>query len=76
MVRRQVRQVWREEEEEVEEVSKVVMTDHTGKTNIKSVEKVLNDKLEVLLWTLYIILNITFMGDDKKWIEQKEKSLL
>ena len=49
MVRRQVRQVWREEEDEVEEVSKVVMTDHTGKTNIKSVEKVLNDKLEVLL---------------------------
>ena len=54
MVRRQVRQVWREEEEEEEEVeekrlSKVVMTDRSGKTDIKRVDKVLNDKLEVLL---------------------------
>ena len=55
MVRRQVRQVWWEEEEVVEEeedqerLSKVVMTDKTGKTNIKRVDKVLNDKLEVLL---------------------------
>ena len=55
MVRKQVRQVWREEEEEEEEeveekrLSKVVMTDRSGKTDIKRVDKVLNDKLEVLL---------------------------
>ena len=59
MVRRQVRQVWREEEEDVvveeeERLGKVVMTDKTGKTNIKCVDKVLNDKLEVLLWTFDI----------------------
>ena len=47
MVRRQVRQVWREEEEEM--VGKVVITDQAGATNIKAVDKIVNDEEEVLL---------------------------
>ena len=46
MVRRQVRQVWAEEEEAV---GKVVITNRAGSTNIRSVDKIVNDEEEVLL---------------------------
>ena len=49
LVRRQMIQLEEEEEEEKEE-DMIVMIDKQGKTDIKTLNKVLNDAKEVLTW--------------------------
>ena len=47
LVRRQINQV--DEEEEEEEEDRIVMVDKKGRTDIKIIDKVLNDENEVFM---------------------------
>ena len=52
LVRRQMIQLDEEDEEEVKEEDMIVVIDKQGKTDIKTLDKVLNDAKEVLMWKI------------------------